>query len=404
MKKFLLIILLFGTAAYANDSSRDLLVKTAESNNRELKAMKLDIDAKDTMSLTAYLIPRTMFSYESMNNNISRKDSMGDPVMKEKKYSVTQEIPFPTTFAYGSKVKKMDIKIAELQYIKTFSEMKREITVMYNELVYMNNQIKIMEDKHGELTALVRFTEAKVKTGKASIDELIKGKVMASMIEKELITMRSDKLVTENNLLKMLNVQKIPDDIEYSYTSDYMAESETSGQLGVGSPDIKILNAETEKLDRQESYAMAMTVPDLNLGFTLSLPDNGDVNYNYMIGVSVPLFFAFNELAESRAAGKMKAANKEIIASRLYEIDREINSLQLKIKKNKETIALINDKLILDTRQALDLSLKNFRIDKAEVMSILNTLTLFYDYSIEIEKAKFEIASDSARINYYLGR
>lgn len=399
-----LFILIISSNLYANDASRDILFQIAEKNNRELKAMKLDIDARDTMSLTAYVIPRTMISYEWMNNNISRGDSMGEPVMKEKKLSVTQEIPFPTTMIYNSNVKKMDIKIAELLYLKTLAEMKREITVMYNELVFMSGQIKIMEDKANELTALVRFTESKVKTGKATIDEFIKARVMVSMTEKELISMKSERLMTENNLLKMLNIQKIPDDIEFSYTSEFFLESETSGYVGVGSPDIKILNAQTEKLDKQKSLAHAMLVPDLNLGFALSFPDNGDINYNIMAGVTLPLFFALNELPEARSASKMKEANKELTSNRLNEIDLEIRNLLIRIKKNKETAGIINEKLIRDTRQSLDLSLRNFQIDKAEVMTILNTLILFYDYSIEIEKMKFEIASDSARINYYMGK
>lgn len=404
MRKLFFVIFLLSTDLYAGDVARDLLIKTAEANNRELKAMKLDIDVRDTMSLTAYVIPRTMLSYEWMNNNISRGDSMDEPVMKEKKLSVTQEIPFPTTMIYNSNVKKLDIKIAELLYQKTLAEMKREITVMYNELVFMNSQIKIMENKANELEALVRFIEAKVKTGKSTIDEFIKAKVMVSMTEKELVSMKSEKLMTENNLLKILNVQKIPEDIEFSYTSEYSQESETSGKVGIGSPDIKILNAQTEKFDKQRSFAHAMLVPDLNLGFALSFPENGDINYNIMAGVTLPLFFALNELPEARSAGKMKEANKELTGSRLNEIDLEIRNLLIRIKKSKETAGIINEKLIRDTRQSLDLSLRNFQTDKAEIMTILNTLILFYDYSIEIEKLKFEIASDSARINYYMGK
>lgn len=406
MKTYGLIFcfILSPSAIFADDASRDALAAAAEANNHELKAMRLEIESKERMTPTAYAIPRTMLEYELMNKNISKGSGMGSPAMEEQKFSVTQEIPFPTAMLSSAKEKKAEVGIAEAQYRKGLASMRRDVTLMYNEIVFMRRQISIMEAKLSELRSLENFAEAKMRTGKLSADEFIKVRVMTAMAEKELVAMKAGRAQAENSLLAMIASDALPDSIEYSYTSDVAADMKAGRTAAASSPDVKLVRAQTEKLSRRESASLAAIAPDINLGFALSYPKNGDKNYSVSAGVSLPLFFGLNELPEARAAGKMRESSRELEAETVTRVSRELDSLFAAIAKNRATLSIISGRIIADTRQSLDLSLRGLQTDRADVMSVLGIVLSFYDYSIEAEKARFELASDSARVMYHLGR
>lgn len=403
MKKIIILIILISSYTYGEESSLTKLLSLAEANNRELVSLKFEIESRKEMAWTAYMIPKTMIGAEKMNNNI-KKGNKGEPAsMMETRIFLSQEIPFPTTFSYNSDVKSSDITIAKLVYDRKLLEIRRDVALMYNELVYMKNRISIMEQKLGQLNTLTAISKSKMGTGMISIDEFIKIKVMASMTAKEIIAMKGDYSQAENKLLGMINIDRLPDGIEYHY-STATADISNAENLSVeNNPDILILKSQSEKFARERSKALAGIAPDLRVEFSLNFPDNGEVNYNIATGVSLPLFFSFNEKAEADSAGKMKASADEMISAKRRELKSEVSNALIKLTSSSEVKKLVNDSIIAEIKTALDLSVKNYSIDKAEIMDVVNTMISLYDYRMEIEKADYDIATGSIMLKYLTG-
>ncbi len=401
--KRIIFILFISICAYGEDSSLIKLINIAETNNRELVSLKHEIESRKEMAWTAYMIPRTMIGAEKMNNNIKKGNKNEPASMMETRIFLSQEIPFPTTFSYKSDVRNIDISIAQLIYEKKLQEIRRDVALMYNELVYMRNRINIIEQKHGQLNSLVAISKSKMSTGTISIDEFIKIKVMASMTEKEIISMKAEYRQAENKILAMMNSEMLPEGIEYSYSSAAIDLSKSENLSVDSNPDIIILKAQSEKYAKERSKALAGIAPDIRLEFSLNFPDNGEVNYNIATGVSLPLFFSFNEKAEADSSGKMKASADEMIAAKRRELKSEVSNVVIKLSSSQEVKKLVNDSIIAEIRTALDLSFKNYSIDKAEIMDVVNTMVTLYDYKLEIEKADFDISSESTRLKYLTG-
>ena len=369
-------VFMFCTAfGFAQNSSTELdsLISKAHSQNKNIKAMQLQVNKAKATIKTAYSIDKTNLYYSYDQNNLALNNQ---PL---KVFGVQQRFNFPTVYGAHKKVLKAEYEkeLANLSLQK--SKLSKEVSIVYNQIVYTQNREKMYQYLDSLYQNFSKASDRRFELGESNYLEKITAQAKFRQINTQLLQLKNDKIRYYKELQSLLQ------------TDDAIAILSTNLKMNNNLSNTSNKELYTTYYDnvtniykQQLSYQKQQALPDLNLeyfqgrnrGISSSL-------YGFQVGISLPLFYNGN-------ASKNKVAQLDLQSwqsqkeNQMIQLEAQINQQKQQLEKFLEGINYYNQygkKLSDEILKVAKMSYKHGEIDFFQyIMSLENATSIQMDH------------------------
>lgn len=289
--KFLMIMsfLIFGIGFSQTPISLETAIDKALKNNLNLKNGVLKINYQNKMKGSAVVIDPL---------NISAEIGQINSIYLDNRFSVTQTIRLPKFYNTQKALLLEEWKSSILNLDLQKWQLKREISLIYNELNYFNEKEKLLKKVDSIYTQYFNRAELRLKKGESNLLEKATAENLKSQAELQWKAIEKDRQITIQKLSFMINDGHL-----------YLNENKQFEIINFESPNtnftanplvIKQLEQEKNIQNAKLQTEKAKLNPSFNIGYNnMSMYGNGADNKFYersarfhsgVIGVGLPIF------------------------------------------------------------------------------------------------------------------
>jgi outer membrane protein TolC len=357
MKTHLIIVLSLSIALVSIQAQEpDSLMKLVLEHNRELKVAREAYRVAILEAGTGNTPPDPEVEFEYLYGKPSEIGNRID-------FGVTQQVDFPTTYIHRSKVKKIKISRAELDYHLTRQQVLLESRQLRIQLIHLNQLRILLFDRLQQASAIQKHMEQQLDAGEASLLELSQSNLLVASLEGEFeelsAHLANKRLALEEitggvfvdikDTLLPIPVQIIPDSLIEDYRFGPYAQLYYQG--------LKLK-------EEQKNLAVSTHLPKLSAGyFSESVVDQAFRGFR--LGISVPLW----ENTKTVKKAKTEVVQAEAEVERyIYQQEREIRqklnqlrTLHMRIEKLEEALGSTNSlNLLTSSMESGEISLSEY--------------------------------------------
>ena len=289
--KFLKItmFLLFGIGFSQTPISLEIAIDKAFKNNLNIKSGTLRIDYQNKMQKSAVIIDPL---------NISAEIGQMNSFYVDNKFSVSQTIRLPKFYNAQKTLLLEEWKNSLLNLDLQKWQLKREISLIYNELNYFNEKKKLLKKADSIFTQYFNRADLRLKKGESNLLEKATAENLRSQAEMQLKSLEKDREISIQKLSFLINDGNLYQNENTNYG---ILNLENLNAEYAGNPLIlKQLEQEKNIQNAKLLAEKAKLSPSLNLGVnSMTMKGNGadEKYYNAthrfqsgFVGVGIPVF------------------------------------------------------------------------------------------------------------------
>ena len=389
------VLLLFslGNSVKAQERlTAEQVVDIALQNNLNLKAKDLEIQSYKSLQRSVFELPKTAINLQYGNMNGFEKDD---------NWSVSQTIPFPSTFSAKRKLIQAQTEKSEANKNSTANELKRLIRLDYYQLEFLDYQIQKLSFLDSIYTDFIRVAELRYKTGDVS-----KIDINTAQTKRGEITLLVNKAKTLRNdtYLNLKNLMAVEYDFNIISKAEFLplAINQIIDEQKIKNhPQIQVLLKEAKIAEQNKNVERASMLPEFNLGYSngsiigVHSRDGAEQFYNrgqrfnmVEVGISIPLTFGANKSRIKSLDYQQKAAEKDALwLEKQYKTayTKGINEYKQQIQEYQylKDIALVNADEILKSAQLSYKTGESSYVEYLYALEIVANTQLNYLQSIQ---------------------
>lgn len=269
-------------------------IEFALQNNTQIQAKNLAIKSTESLSKTAFELPKTDLNFQYGNNEgFAYNDGI----------QISQNIPFPTLFGARKNLIKEQVKGQEWSKALTENELKKQVRNYYYQLEYLAHNASVLKYLDSIYADFIRVAELRYKTG--DIGKLDANTAMTRKGEINLLVQQNE-IFRQNAYQNLKTLIQVQEDFSIETKSNYeplLLSSFMDSAAIEDHPSIQLLYQEAKIAEQSKAIERANRLPDFTVGYSnISLigthSKNGveqlygrDQRFNFFdVGVSIPLF------------------------------------------------------------------------------------------------------------------
>ena len=309
--KFLKItmFLIFGIGFSQTPISLETAIDKAFKNNLNIKSGTLRIDYQNKMQKSAVIIDPL---------NISAEIGQMNSFYVDNKFSVSQTIRLPKFYNAQKTVLMEEYKNSLLHLDLQKWQLKKEISLVYNELNYFNEKKKLLKKADSIFTQYFNRADLRLKKGESNLLEKATAENLRSQAEMQLKSLEKDREISIQKLSFLINDGTFYQNENTNYG---ILNLENLNAEYAGNPLIlKQLEQEKNIQNAKLLAEKAKLSPSLNLGVnSMTMKGNGadEKYYNAthrfqsgFVGVGIPVFnSAQKSVIEAQKVNQLIAEN-----------------------------------------------------------------------------------------------
>jgi outer membrane protein TolC len=309
--KFLKItmFLIFGIGFSQTPISLETAIDKAFKNNLNIKSGTLRIDYQNKMQKSAVIIDPL---------NISAEIGQMNSFYVDNKFSVSQTIRLPKFYNAQKTLLLEEWKNSLLNLDLQKWQLKREISLIYNELNYFNEKKKLLKKADSIFTQYFNRADLRLKKGESNLLEKATAENLRSQAEMQLKSLEKDREISIQKLSFLINDGTFyqNENAKYGILNLENLNAEYAGNPLV----LKQLEQEKNIQNAKLLAEKAKLSPSLNLGVnSMTMKGNGadEKYYNAthrfqsgFVGVGIPVFnSAQKSVIEAQKVNQLIAEN-----------------------------------------------------------------------------------------------
>ena len=350
--KFLKIFtfLIFGIGFSQTPISLESAINKALNNNLAIKDGTLKVQYQEKMQRSATVIDPLMISGEIGQMNSAYVDN---------KFSVSQTIRLPKFYNSQKKVLAEEYKNSMLQLDVHKWQLKKEISLIYNELKYLDEKKKLLKKADSIFSQYYKRAELRLKKGESNLLEKATAENLRSQAELQLNALEKDREIALQKFNFLINDGTFYQNDKEKYT---VLDINNLGENFSGNPIIlKQLEQEKNIQNAKLLAEKSKLTPSFNIGYNnMSMYGTGADDKFYersarfhsgMVGIGLPVFNSAQksvieaqkinqQIAENNyQLGSLKLKNQYTQNFNLYQkLTNEISYYQKTGLANSESI------------------------------------------------------------------
>ena len=303
------MFLLFGIGFSQTPISLEIAIDKAFKNNLNIKSGTLRIDYQNKMQKSAVIIDPL---------NISAEIGQMNSFYVDNKFSVSQTIRLPKFYNAQKTVLMEEYKNSLLHLDLQKWQLKKEISLVYNELNYFNEKKKLLKKADSIFTQYFNRADLRLKKGESNLLEKATAENLRSQAEMQLKSLEKDREISIQKLSFLINDGTFyqNENAKYGILNLENLNAEYAGNPLV----LKQLEQEKNIQNAKLQTEKAKLNPTFNIGYNnMSMYGNGADNKFYersarfhsgMIGVGLPIFnSAQKSVIEAQKVNQLIAEN-----------------------------------------------------------------------------------------------
>ncbi|HNP06167.1 MAG TPA: TolC family protein [Cyclobacteriaceae bacterium] len=349
-------------------------------NNASIKASEFDIETNRSLKRTASDIGKTSFSgtfgqynsYVKSDNNIT----------------ISQSIPFPTTFNANAKLGAARVRSSELMLGATQNELAFQVKSSFYQLAYLKTLDKWLLHLDSIYVAFQRAATLRYQYEETNLIEKTTAETQAMQIRTQLRQNDADIRIFQTRLQTLLNTNESLDIQFDSLTAREVSLPDTSSL--VNNPLLSWFRQQIMVAERQKTVEKNRLLPDLSASFFSQTLIDTQVEANspqlatasnrfqgFGIGIAIPLWIK-PQAARVKAAQSELAATESMYAFQEKNFQGRLNELIQDYLKYSESLryyleaSLPNAELLLNQSQR---AYESGEIGYVEYLQSLRTAT-----------------------------
>ena len=283
------MFLIFGIGFSQTPISLEIAIDKAFKNNLNIKSGTLRIDYQNKMQKSAVIIDPL---------NISAEIGQMNSFYVDNKFSVSQTIRLPKFYNAQKTVLMEEYKNSLLHLDLQKWQLKKEISLIYNELNYFNEKKKLLKKADSIFTQYFNRADLRLKKGESNLLEKATAENLRSQAEMQLKSLEKDREISIQKLSFLINDGTFYQNENAKYG---ILNLENLNAEYAGNPLIlKQLEQEKNIQNAKLLAEKAKLSPSLNLGVnSMTMKGNGadEKYYNAthrfqsgFVGVGIPVF------------------------------------------------------------------------------------------------------------------
>ena len=303
------MFLLFGIGFSQTPISLEIAIDKAFKNNLNIKSGTLRIDYQNKMQKSAVIIDPL---------NISAEIGQMNSFYVDNKFSVSQTIRLPKFYNAQKTVLMEEYKNSFLHLDLQKWQLKKEISLVYNELNYFIEKKKLLKKADSIFTQYFNRADLRLKKGESNLLEKATAENLRSQAEMQLKSLEKDREISIQKLSFLINDGTFYQNENAKYG---ILNLENLNAEYAGNPLIlKQLEQEKNIQNAKLLAEKAKLSPSLNLGVnSMTMKGNGadEKYYNAthrfqsgFVGVGIPVFnSAQKSVIEAQKVNQLIAEN-----------------------------------------------------------------------------------------------
>ena len=283
------MFLIFGIGFSQTPISLETAIDKAFKNNLNIKSGTLRIDYQNKMQKSAVIIDPL---------NISAEIGQMNSFYVDNKFSVSQTIRLPKFYNAQKTVLMEEYKNSFLHLDLQKWQLKKEISLVYNELNYFNEKKKLLKKADSIFTQYFNRADLRLKKGESNLLEKATAENLRSQAEMQLKSLEKDREISIQKLSFLINDGTFyqNENAKYGILNLENLNAEYAGNPLV----LKQLEQEKNIQNAKLLAEKAKLSPSLNLGVnSMTMKGNGadEKYYNAthrfqsgFVGVGIPVF------------------------------------------------------------------------------------------------------------------
>ena len=303
------MFLLFGIGFSQTPISLEIAIDKAFKNNLNIKSGTLRIDYQNKMQKSAVIIDPL---------NISAEIGQMNSFYVDNKFSVSQTIRLPKFYNAQKTVLMEEYKNSFLHLDLQKWQLKKEISLVYNELNYFIEKKKLLKKADSIFTQYFNRADLRLKKGESNLLEKATAENLRSQAEMQLKSLEKDREISIQKLSFLINDGTFyqNENAKYGILNLENLNAEYAGNPLV----LKQLEQEKNIQNAKLLAEKAKLSPSLNLGVnSMTMKGNGadEKYYNAthrfqsgFVGVGIPVFnSAQKSVIEAQKVNQLIAEN-----------------------------------------------------------------------------------------------
>ncbi|WP_313384508.1 TolC family protein [Chishuiella sp.] len=368
------------------NNNKKLQINSIKSQLSELKEKDLKNERyPDVNFLTGFHVLSTLKQFEH-----GLLHPATDYKVPNKKYNFTLSAEIPVYM--GGKIKNeekkaaIETEISELRVKRNVRELRMEIITAYLQILHLQEQEKLIQDKMHEDSAVIKQTQLLRKNGLVTNNEVLRTELQLSNHKMSFTELANDIAIVEHQVKTILS---LPEDQDIHIdTSELFTTNDQIGlvdemilEATTKDEELKIVNQDLELKKLDKKITQANVLPKITAG--------GEYGYNYpnfmffppqphmyrfgMVGVNVtvPLSSFFKNKQKMRMADTNISIAKLEIEEKEEQIRHDVFASNRKLEEAIEKIKI--------AEEAIQQAQENYRIVKTKYINKLSLITELID-------------------------
>jgi cobalt-zinc-cadmium efflux system outer membrane protein len=328
------------------------------------------------------------------------------------KYSISQKFPFFGKRGLKGTMAEQEALIAEQSYRSKSLDVYAQVAGAYYDLYFLDQSVKVNEDLADQIRHFARVAERKFVVGKQSQASVFRAQVELARILNDLITLRQERMSTLARLNALLSrpprtpaIPQTPSHPPWTLTAEALQPIALDNR-----PEMRAAQSLVSRSKAEQSLVGRDFFPDLTIGYERTVIGAGTTNTSFDGRDAQGVSFQFNLpiwynrlVPQSREAAFHRQSSQSLLEDwknrTLYEVEDKV----VKVETAHRLLALYEDTILPQAKQALNSSQKGYESDEVGFLELLDSVRSLLKFEQDYSRYQADYAQRRIDLERVIG-
>ena len=387
------------------------LIDTALAANPELKASDARWRMYREKAAQARTLDDPMLMLKLQNGVVTDPFNFGKETMTSKTIGISQQLPFWGKRGLREDVSKEEAESYRWSLEERRVELRRMVKEAWYQLYYLDRSIAVVDRNTRILDDFIVLAQTRYAVNQGAQTDILKAQVERSKLLEMRITLEQQRKTAQAELNSLLYrpadtpVGTIP---EPDMTPLNLSGKELRKAANDNRPQIRSLQAVVGKGEAELRLARREFYPDFNVSLEYMQRDpamggEGDDMYTLGLTFNLPVRRERRHAAVAEAESGIAMASEELNGLN-NSSDRGISDLLAQLERRRKLAELYKTGIIPQAGQALESATINYRVNKVDFMTLLDSQMILFNYEREYYDSLADYQMKLAQLEALVGK
>ncbi|MBI5476671.1 MAG: TolC family protein [Ignavibacteriales bacterium] len=327
----------------------------------------------------------------------------------ERTVEISQSLDFPTNILFRGLQLSSKVSVAEAEYSSTSNDIISRVKIAYYDVLAKQKKIELAGENLAIAEDFARKADIRYNVGEATNLERLTANVQFTQARNALDVAQNDLKIAFGELYHVLGLRKEdqPDKIILTDSLVYKPITQTSEQLKERAfkinPQLIAASERVSVASIDRALAWSSFLPNLNASYYRQTVDGNSDFYGVSFGISLPLWFLFDQRGQiQEASANLNVAKSDLQSFRNF-ISMNVQTAYLELKNDERQIKLHQTDILPQAKEVYRTALASYEAGEITYLEFLQARqTLISSRSEFIDELALYCKS-LAKLEYAIG-